>query len=182
MSRGHGLTASKTRLARALQGVGAALLLAITVGALGARVNTTASIPVGLYWTTTKAATLGAYVMFCPPPTATFHEARTRGYIGAGYCPGGLGYMMKRVLAAKGDLVEIGNAGVSVNGVLIPHSVPLSTDAAQRPLPQVVSNAVLGARQVLLMSDVNPMSFDARYFGPIDRKQIETALIPIFTW
>jgi hypothetical protein len=35
--------------------------------AAGARINTTKSIPVGLYWTSSAPVEKGAYVLFCPP-------------------------------------------------------------------------------------------------------------------
>ena len=75
--------------------------------AAGARINTTKSIPVGLYWTSSAPVEKGAYVLFCPPQAGVFDDAKARGYIGAGFCPGGYGYMMKRVLAAKDDAVTV---------------------------------------------------------------------------
>jgi type IV secretory pathway protease TraF len=35
--------------------------------------------------------------------------------------------------------------------------------------------------QVLLMSEQNPRSFDARYFGPVDGRLILGALRPVLT-
>jgi type IV secretory pathway protease TraF len=39
---------------------------------------------------------------------------------------------MKRVLAAKNDTLSVTDEGVSVNGILLPHSVPLKADLAGR--------------------------------------------------
>jgi conjugative transfer signal peptidase TraF len=78
------------------------LLLTAVGYAAGARINTTRSIPAGLYWASSAPVGKGAYVMFCPPQAAVFADARERGYIGAGVCPGGYGYLMKRILAANG--------------------------------------------------------------------------------
>jgi conjugative transfer signal peptidase TraF len=143
----------------------------LVVGAMfyvaGARINTTKSISVGLYWTSSAPIKKGAYVMFCPPPSAVFDEAQERGYIAAGLCPSGHGYMMKRILAAKGDTVSVGDDGVRVNGDLLPLSVPLKADSSGRPLPRFqADNYMLGDAEVLLMSDVSGTSFDGRYFGP----------------
>jgi len=41
---------------------------------------------------------------------------------------------------------------------------------------------VLGDSEYLLMSDVNPNSFDARYFGLIAGLQIQHVVEPFFTW
>jgi conjugative transfer signal peptidase TraF len=153
------------------------------LGAAGARINTTKSIPVGLYWTSSAPVEKGAYVMFCPPHVDVFDEAQERGYIGAGFCPGGYGYMMKRILAAKNDDVSIADDGVRVNGELLPFSAPRKVDSAGRPMPQYKSDHYsLGNAELLLMSDVSNTSFDGRYFGPVNRSQIKTVIRQVITW
>jgi conjugative transfer signal peptidase TraF len=161
----------------------AGLVFAAVAGASGARVNTTKSIPLGLYWTSTDPVVKGRYVLFCPPPVDIFEIAKDRGYIGAGFCPGGYGYMMKRILAAKKDAIEEDALGVRVNGELLPFSVPRPTDAAGRPMPRFQTNHyTLGDNEVLLMSDVSSTSFDGRYFGPVMLSQIMTVIHPVITW
>lgn len=161
------------------------VVMALAAGgyAAGARINTTKSIPVGLYWTSGATVGKGAYVMFCPPRVGVFNEAKERGYIGAGFCPGSYGYMMKRVLAAKDDTVQFADDGVRVNGALLPLSAIRKADQAGRPLPRFQHDRyTLGASEVLLMSDVSATSFDGRYFGPVNRSQIVTVIRPVFTW
>ncbi len=159
------------------------LLLSAAAHVAGARINTTRSIPLGLYWTNSAPPAVGAYVLFCPPPLELFDEARRRDYIGAGFCPGGHGYMMKRVLAAKGDIVSVADEGVRVNGRLLPDSTPVKADKAGRPLPRYrASRHVLGNSELLLMSDASANSFDGRYFGPINRSQIRAVIRPLITW
>jgi len=161
----------------------AVLLLTAGVYVAGGRVNTTKSIPVGLYWTTSAPVEKWVYVMFCPPQLGVFDDAKERGYIGAGFCPGGYGYMMKRVLAAKDDAVTVTDDGVQINGELLAHSAPIPADKAGRPLPRYQADSyTLGASELLLMSDVSATSFDARYFGPINRSQIQTVIRPVITW
>jgi conjugative transfer signal peptidase TraF len=160
-----------------------ALALGAVLCAAGARINTTKSIPVGLYWTTDAPVERGAYVMFCPPKIGVFDDAKERGYIGAGLCSGGYGYMMKRVLAANDDSISVSDYGVRVNGELLPLSVPRVTDTAGRPMPRYRTNRyTLGASELLMMSDVSATSFDGRYFGPINRAQVQTAIRPVITW
>ena len=147
------------------------------------RINTTKSIPIGLYLTSSAPINKGAYVLLCPPPTRVFDEAMQRGYIGSGLCPGGYGYMMKKVLAAKADAVDVADDGVRVNGELLPLSAPLKADKAGRPLPRYqASSHELGKSEVLLMSDVSRTSFDSRYFGPIHVAQIKSVIEPVFVW
>ena len=70
------------RLARstAIAGV-SVLVLGALAYASGARINSTKSIPVGLYWVTSDPVEKGAYVMFCPPPIGVFEDARARGFL-----------------------------------------------------------------------------------------------------
>ncbi|SFU67722.1 conjugation peptidase TraF. Serine peptidase. MEROPS family S26C [Nitrosospira multiformis] len=149
----------------------------------GLRVNTTKSIPVGIYRLTDVPVGKGEYVIFCPPQTALFDEARERGYIGAGFCPGGYGYMMKRVWAVAGDRVTWGEEGVVVNGKLLPASAPRETDSAGRVLCRYPSSDyTLKGSELLLMSDVSGTSFDGRYFGPVDAGQIKGMIRPVITF
>jgi len=172
------------RLAMGIAIAGAAILvLGALACASGARVNSTRSIPVGLYWLSSEPVEKGAYVMFCPPPIGIFEEAKARRYLGAGFCPGGYGYLMKRVLAAKGDAVTITDEGVHVNGELLPHSAPIRVDRNGRLLPRFPAERfTLGGSELLLMSDVSGTSFDGRYFGPIHRSQIKGVIRAVFTW
>lgn len=172
----------RVSVATAVAGV-SLLLLGAMAYASGARINSTRSIPVGVYWLSSDPVVKGAYVIFCPPQVGVFDEAKARGYIGAGFCPGEYGYMMKRVLAAKDDAVAVADDGVRVNGELLPLSAPIKADKAGRPLPRYQSNSyTLGNSEVLLMSDVSATSFDGRYFGPINRSQIKTVIRPVITW
>jgi len=172
----------KIGIGAALIGTGALVLGALCY-AIGGRVNTTRSIPVGLYWTTSKPFAKGDYVLFCPPQVGVIAEAKRRGYLASGFCPGDYGYMMKKVLASTNDTVAVTDAGVSVNGMLLPLSAPLVADGAGRPLPRFQSaNFVIGASEVLLMSDVSGTSFDGRYFGPVNRSQVKTVIVPVLTW
>jgi type IV secretory pathway protease TraF len=41
---------------------------------------------------------------------------------------------------------------------------------------------MLAARDVLLMSDISGRSFDGRYFGPIERAQIQAVIRPVWIW
>ena len=149
----------------------------------GVRINTTPSYPVGIYLMTNDAIEKGALVIFCPPDNTAFRMARERGYIGAGFCHGGYGYMIKKIMAAQNDHVEITAAGVSVNGRALPNSKPMDTDSEGKSLPYITADiAALDGHTVLLMSDYNPKSFDARYFGLVDKSAIISAIRPFWAW
>lgn len=170
-------------LVRTLAAIACLLGIVAMLGLAGARVNTSRSIALGLYWTSSRPVQTGEYVLFCPPAIGVIEEARRRGYLAAGFCPGGYGYMMKRILAAGTDVVTVDAGGVRVNGVLLPHSTPLTADLAGRTMPRFRADRhVLGASEVLPMSDVSSTSFDGRYFGPVSRAQIKTVIVPVLTW
>lgn len=172
-----------TRFLRRLAILAIALFVAVSVSAVGGmRINTTRSIPVGVYWTTNAPISRDAYVMFCPPPAAIFETAKQRGYIDPGNCPGGYGYMMKRVLGMPGDEVSVRADGVRVNGEYLRASLPLASDRGGRPLSAHSLERKLEADELLLMSDRSARSFDARYFGPIARTQVTSVIRPIVTW
>lgn len=172
----------KIAVITALSGAGF-IVLGILCYVVGARINTSRSIPLGLYWVSSTPMGKGSYVLFCPPQVGVIAEGKRRGYLTAGFCPGDYGYMMKKILAVRDDAVTISAAGVSVNGALLPFSAPLSADRAGRSMPRYQSASfILGNSEVLLMSDVSGTSFDGRYFGPVNRSQIETAIVPVLTW
>lgn len=149
----------------------------------GLKINTTKSIPIGIYQLTDAPVGKGEYVIFCPPQTALFDEARSRGYIGAGFCPGNYGYMMKRVLATGNDRIVLTDEGLRINGSLLPLSKPLETDKAGRMMPRYSFNHYkLGKSELLLMSDVSETSFDGRYFGPVDAGQVRGVIKPLVTF
>ena len=108
--------------------------------------------------------------------------AKARGYVGAGFCPGGYGQLIKRLVAAKDDEVTINVEGVAVNGQRLSLSMLIKLDGGGRPLPHYAKSWVLGSDEVLVMSDSNSGSFDGRYFGSIQRSQIEGVIRPVFTW
>ena len=157
------------------------LALGMACFAAGVRINTSKSIPVGLYWLTERQIEKGEYVLLCPPPGNVFDEAKQRGYFGAGFCPGDYAYLMKKILAAKNDNVSISDDGVRVNGELLPFSTPLSADKQGRPLPVLRGEYDLGNSDLLLMTDVSQISFDSRYFGLVNRSQIRGVIRPVFT-
>ena len=172
---------------RFLKFLSIALISIIVIGAFffaaGIRINTSESIPVGIYRTCNSPIEKGDFVLFCPPPSFVFDMAKERGYIAGGLCPGGYGYMMKDVAGTSGDIISVDDSGVHLNGVLLPKSRQLKADPAGRALhPFQADSYTLGRSEVLLMSEVCGLSFDGRYFGPINRSQVKTVILPVFTW
>jgi len=44
--------------------------------------------------------------------------------------------LLKQVIAEEGDTVAVSDAGISVNGRLVPNTRPRATDTAGRPMPR----------------------------------------------
>ena len=137
----------------------------------------------GFYKIVDEPVGKGAYVSFCPPQDEVFDMAMARHYISTGNCPGGYGMLLKRVFAVAGDSVSIGEAGIRVNNELLPNSAQISADIDGHEMPRYrLGERMLDDSEYLLMSDVNPNSFDARYFGLIAHAQIQHVVEPVFTW
>ena len=152
-------------------------LLFSGASALGIRVNSSPSLPVGLYQVASGAD--ATFVEFCPAePFASI--ANARGYRQAGNCPDGGSPLMKPVVARAGDSVQVSERGISVNGKAIPNSAPLPKDTAGRPLTLwPVGTYRVQPGTVWVVSGYHPRSFDSRYFGPISEALIRHYLRPL---
>jgi conjugative transfer signal peptidase TraF len=145
----------------------------------GVRINTSPSLPVGLYVTTSDPnATL---VEFCPAePYAQL--AIVRGYRSAGNCRDGAAPLLKPVVAKVGDVVEVSQTGIAVNGRLLSNTAPVATDTNGRQLlPWPSGRYVVQRGSVWVASSFNRRSFDSRYFGPVPTSTIRDRLRPLIT-
>lgn len=161
-------------------------VLVVAVGALlGVRVNTTPSLPRGLY----VASALGEHpvargdlVAACPDTAAVRRLGR---YWTNGRCPGGAGRpdgirpLAKPVAGLPGDTVRVDSLGVWVGGKLLPASAPLSHDRAGRPVGPALGVHVLGPGEYWLHSGRVPTSIDSRYAGPV--RLVLERLRPLWT-
>ena len=152
------------------------------LGLAGARVNTSPSLPIGLYWQAQHPVTQGSLVWFCPPKTPVIAIARERGYLDVGTCASGTRPLLKQVVATSGDLIEISQGATRVNGRNLPSSAQVIADPQGQPLPPYQAKRTLGQDQVLLMALDHPRSFDGRYFGPIETRLIQGTLRPLWVW
>ncbi len=179
---------SWARLCRALAVVAIIVFLAVWTAYLsGARLSRTNSLPKGLYWAVAKEPERGDLVVFWPRDTAAMREARRRGYILGGVYNTvngeGYGLLLKRLMAVPGDVISITDAGVVINGSLVPNTRPLVADNVGDPLPTLrFTDYWLGDGEVLFLSDHLPRSFDGRYFGVQQRRQIVEVVVPVWTW
>lgn len=141
----------------------------------GWRINHTTSLPPGLWRVhpLDRPIARGDIVSLCPPDTPVFRQARRRGYIGGGRCPGGYEPLLKPVVAIAGDRIEVSGEGIAVNGRLLANSAARDHDSQGRTLTPLGQGTYLARRgEVWLISDYSPASFDSRYFGPLSIRQV----------
>jgi conjugative transfer signal peptidase TraF len=153
------------------------MLVAAAVYA-GLRINTSYSLPLGIYLRTTNPR--ARLIEFCPvEPFAS--ESSERGYRTHGTCPDGAVPLLKPVVAVAGDRVVLSPAGMSVNGRLLPKTAPLARDWAGRVLhPWPFGTYVVEQGTVWVASTYNRGSYDSRYMGPIKIAMIRARLRPLW--
>jgi conjugative transfer signal peptidase TraF len=185
--RYQSLMERKTMTAGRLASVRRIVLVAIAIAAftfetcslLGIRINTSTSLPLGLYVaTSTEESSL---IEFCPPePFASL--AILRGYRDGGSCADGGAPLLKPIVARPGDIVDLSERGIAVNGSLLPNTVPLNRDTKGRPIQHwPFGRYSVAEGTVWAASSYNARSFDSRYFGPIDLSAVRGHLRPLVT-
>ncbi len=154
-------------------------VIILAAGAAGVRLNLTNSVPIGLCLISDDSK--ARLVEFCPPePFGTL--SRERGYRERSRfgCPDGAKPLLKPVAAEPGDVVNVSDGGIAVNGELVPHTAALHSDSAGRPIQAwpVGAYPVRGG-SLWVASSFNTHSFDSRYFGPIQQTAILHHLRPL---
>lgn len=166
-------------------GVGAAVAhLIVSVGAVQLyTVNTSPSIPIGIYRVVSRIRPgIGDLVLVCLP-TRVADFARARGYLTRGRCASGVEPLGKRVAGTAGDTVAVRSQGVVINSRLIAGTTPLRVDSRGRLLPQLAGDRwVLRPGELWLLATGHPRSLDSRYFGPVSVRGVIAVLRPVWTW
>ncbi len=148
----------------------------------GLRLNLTGSLPAGLYVTSRSAPVRSALVLAClPAKVAVF--AKARGYVPSGVqCPSGVSAVGKPVVAIAGDTVTVTPTGILVNGAAVPNTRALASDRKGRRLPQLATGRyVVEPGTVWIVSSYSRFSFDSRYFGAIEARQVRANLWRLWT-
>lgn len=156
------------RSALTLIAIAVALILAVVaVGITGGfRINLSPSEPIGLWRIEPLQGpvAVGDLIFICPPVNEVIREARSRGYLRSGLCPSSSAPLIKTVIAAEGQQVDIGGH-IRIDGRWIERSTVARLDGKGRLL-HAFSGGVVPAGHVFLHSRFVG-SYDSRYFGPI---------------
>ena len=152
-----------------LAGAGCAAIALVTLSFRGHRPprlvwNATASAPEGLYWVRPRVPIKVGDMVSARVPEAYRALAATRRYIPRNVP------LVKQVAAAPGDQICVLGTTLYRNGVWL--AARRLRDGAGRPLPAWQGCRRLGTDQYFLLMAANPLSFDGRYFGPSDRRDI----------
>jgi conjugative transfer signal peptidase TraF len=145
----------------------------------GLRLNSTGSLPLGLYLVSTAAD--ANLVEFCPPEPYS-RLSVVRRYRNPGNCPDGDSPLLKPIVARPGDVVVLSKSGLQVNGVLLRNTAPRSQDSKERLLPHYPFGTYrVSSGTIWVASSYHPLSFDSRYFGPISTAIVRHRLKPFLT-
>jgi conjugative transfer signal peptidase TraF len=89
---------------------------------------------------------------------------------------------MKPVIASAGDVVDVSDAGIAVNGLPLPNTAARNKDRHGRALHPFSSGRYrVQPGSFWVASSYNPWSFDSRYFGPVDTRIVRRHLKPFLT-
>ena len=147
-------------------------LLLLSAGFFGSiRINATASGAIGLWriMPLTSRPQVGETVFVCLPPGKVMDEAYRRGYLRRGLCPGGVGPLIKTVVAVGGQEVEVTDR-LSIDGIVLPHSQLLEIDGQGRALHHD-RGGVVPDGGIYLHSPFGA-SWDSRYFGAVPQSGV----------
>ena len=142
-------------------------------------VNTSASVPVGLWRQVGGPIRVGDIV------GVPFDAFRSIDWVPEAYHRendfGRVTPYMKRVAGLQGDIIEEGEYGlIRVAGKLMPNSAPLSADRAGNAMRAFPLPICLASDDVWLLSD-SPRGFDSRYLGPA-KLELCVKVVPVIVF
>ena len=136
--------------------------------------NASASVPLGLYRIEPGAPPrIGDLVALRPSPALGRFMAERR-YVEAN------ALLIKPVAAVSGATVCRVGDRVTIDAQIVADALP--RDRFGRALPRWSGCRRLPADQLFLIAPAHRDSFDSRYFGPVDRRQIVGRAFPLWTW
>ncbi|MHB8348574.1 MAG: S26 family signal peptidase, partial [Acidiferrobacterales bacterium] len=150
--------------------------------AAGYRINLSPSEPLGLWRVVSvrpsaRSLRRGDDVGFCAP-------VRPYPFLELGACRDGLMPFVKQIVGLPGDRIVETDRGVTINGHWLPHSRPrLRSIHGGIRLPQWRGHFTLGPGVYWTYGGNDPaLSFDSRYWGPLQRARIRFIAQPLLTW
>jgi len=155
--------------------VAAAMAMASTWANRQIVINTSLSVPQGLYVRSSEPPHVGAIVDFRIPLAAREYVRARTGDSGENW------YILKPIAAGPGDRVDTTGDWLVINDRRIA-PMPPSDDGAAHRLPIWRGCITLGLEEFFVFSGRIPNSFDSRCYGPILRTQIAAVRKPLIVW
>lgn len=130
-------------------------------------INTSTSLPLGLYHIT-KVSTLkrGDVIRLCLPK-ALNRFSTERGYLRQGGCSGGATRIGKPIFALHGDTVVVSEKVTLIKGSTRLEAPIYTHDRRGRHLPNAIGIHILQPDDCFLISTHHQLSYDSRYYGPV---------------
>jgi len=138
-------------------------------------INTSPSVPPGLYMRSGEEPRVGSLIDFKVPDAARDYLQSRTGSEGHDW------YILKPIVAGPEDRVDTTGEWLVINGQRVA-SMPPSRDAEGRELPVWREVRTLGPAEFFVFSGLITHSFDSRCYGPVTREQISSVRRPLFTW
>ncbi len=138
------------------------------------RFNITGSMPIGMYERLHESSLKRSdIVSVCLPDSIAF-EGKNRGFLASGECAQNTKPLLKEVIALPGDTVTVMDSGLCVNQKFYP-APQLLLDHNHVLIHRWTQNKTYhDIKSVWLYGSNDPMhSWDSRYFGGIELKNIE---------
>lgn len=149
-------------------------VVALLQGAETFAISSTDSIDGKLFYKSSLNPSKGEFAAFCTPPNPILEFNPKWSEMGWP-CTNSNRKLIKPIAATEGDVVHITAQGVHVNGVLIENTLVkpkgLSGKSAQAYSTQPFT---LKQGEVFFISNFHEYSFDSRYFGPVQLKNLTT--------
>ena len=166
---------------RVLLALGLVAGLVPATHALGLRINWTSSMPLGLYRKVPAHLERGEIVLICLPEEIA-EVGRQRRYLPLGNCPEGVSLIVKEIVAIAGDVIELQEEFLAINGVVVDRTPLRSFDSLGRPLDHVQPGRRLVADgEVWVLGSERSRSWDSRYFGAVPVESTVASAKPVLT-
>jgi len=135
-------------------------------------INSTNSYPAGVYMIDKNTNwQKGDLVLVCPPKNKQFKINYNNYLERSNMCSTGTIGLLKKVVATKDDIVEVGKV-IKINGIEIKNSSVRDFDHMGKRLFPCYGKYVVAADTVWILSDYNNKSFDSRYFCEVESTNV----------
>lgn len=151
--------------------------------------NVSGSMPTGIYFMTGKLNMnfhSGDAISFCPP-YENMNVYASRKYISEskyGICYGKYSPFIKKIIAKKGDEIQVKNNFVYLNGELIHNSFIYENDDDGRTLSHLKNGftKILSENEYFVFSNLVKHSLDSRYVGIVHKEDILSKVYLIYNY